>query len=147
MDRKSFLKQCGLACLGASALVTFLESCGATRHIDGTIEGSDLFVPLSAFERHHKGDVEHLKAIVVQHEILQDPIGVFRMDNGETYTALLMRCTHQGAQLQLFGDKFQCPAHGSEFDGHGQVQQGPAESPLRTFPVTVELQQLRISLQ
>jgi Rieske Fe-S protein len=147
MDRKSFLKNCGMACLGATALVSFLESCGTTKHLNAVIEGSDIVVPLTAFERRKKGGIEYHKAIVVQNELLQDPIGVFRMEDGKLYTAMLMRCTHQGAQLQLFGDKFQCPAHGSEFDGQGQVQQGPAESPLRSFPIVVESQLLRISLK
>jgi Rieske Fe-S protein len=58
-----------------------------------------------------------------------------------------MRCTHQGAELQVFGDKLQCPAHGSEFSSKGAVQNGPADNTLRTFPVTIEKNQLKISLK
>ena len=58
-----------------------------------------------------------------------------------------MQCTHQGAELQVFGDKLQCPAHGSEFTNKGIVQSGPAETKLRSFPVIIEANQLKISLK
>jgi len=58
-----------------------------------------------------------------------------------------MRCTHQGAELQVFGDKFQCPAHGSEFNSNGGIQNGPADMKLRTFAITIENNQLKISLK
>ncbi|WP_163599017.1 ubiquinol-cytochrome c reductase iron-sulfur subunit, partial [Klebsiella pneumoniae] len=41
----------------------------------------------------------------------------------------------------------QCPAHGSEFTNSGTVQGGPADRKLRTFPVTIEANKLKISLK
>jgi Rieske Fe-S protein len=58
-----------------------------------------------------------------------------------------MRCTHQGTELQVFGDKLQCPAHGSEFNSKGGVQNGPADTTLRTFPVEIKNNLLHISLK
>jgi Rieske Fe-S protein len=58
-----------------------------------------------------------------------------------------MKCTHQGSELQVFGDALQCPSHGSEFDKHGGLLNGPADKPLRTFPVKIENDQLKISLK
>jgi Rieske Fe-S protein len=58
-----------------------------------------------------------------------------------------MRCTHQGTELQVFGDRLQCPAHGSEFTNTGMVQNGPADDPLRTFPVRIEANTLKIDLK
>lgn len=147
MDRKSFLKSCGVACLGAGYLVSFLESCGTTRRINAPIEASDMVVELSAFDSKGKNGDQFHTAIIADNEVLQDPICIFRAADGQSYTALLMRCTHQGAQLQLFGDKLQCPAHGSEFDPKGAVVQGPAIDQLRTFPVSIQGSQLRISLK
>ena len=94
-----------------------------------------------------KSGTEYLKALIVQNEQLQDPIAVFRSADGATFTALLMRCTHQGNQLQLYGERFQCAAHGSEFDMMGHVKQGPAEDNLRQFPAVIEQEQLKISLK
>ena len=45
------------------------------------------------------------------------------------------------------GDRFQCPAHGSEFQQQGEVQNGPADSKLRSFPIVIENNRLRILLK
>jgi Rieske Fe-S protein len=58
-----------------------------------------------------------------------------------------MRCTHQGAELTAYGDKLVCSAHGSEFDNKGNVQNAPAEKPLKTFPVFIDNKTLKISLK
>ncbi len=58
-----------------------------------------------------------------------------------------MKCTHQGTELQVFGDKLQCPAHGSAFNYRGKVENGPANTSLRTFPVTIHNNELKISLK
>ena len=58
-----------------------------------------------------------------------------------------MACTHQRAELQVYGDKLQCAAHGSEFSNRGLVESGPATADLRKFPVTIENSVLKISLK
>jgi Rieske Fe-S protein len=58
-----------------------------------------------------------------------------------------MRCTHQGTELQAAGDYLQCTAHGSEFDKEGRIKNGPADKNLRTFPVTMQDNQLFIDLR
>jgi Rieske Fe-S protein len=143
MERKEFLKTCGYACLGATFLGGLLESCTSTKMISGAISQSDLVVPVDSFMTK---DQAFKKYIVVHNEQLEYPICVYRLGNGN-YTALYMKCTHQGAELQVFGDRLQCPAHGSEFDNKGIVQNGPAEANLRIFPVTVKDNQINISLK
>jgi Rieske Fe-S protein len=108
--------------------------------------GDDIIVPVRDFETKNGKEVYFKKYIVVQNDILQYPICVYRFSENE-YSALWMRCTHQGTELQVFGDKLQCPAHSSEFDSKGGVQSGPADVKLRTFPVTIEKDQLKISLK
>lgn len=84
--------------------------------------------------------------VIAAHDSLTFPICIYRIDDN-TYSALLMECTHQGAELQVSGDHLTCPAHGSEFDRWGKVQQAPAISDLRRFPVTVSGEQLFIDLR
>ena len=142
MERKVFLKNCGYACLGLSVLSVFLESCSGTRQIEGTLKNNDLVVPVISFQHNNS----FRKYIVVNHEKMKFPICVYRF-NENTYSALLMRCTHQGAELQVFGEKLECPAHGSAFNNMGVVQNGPSDTNLRTFPVSIQNDQLYISLK
>jgi Rieske Fe-S protein len=146
MDRKSFIKTCGLACMGAAGLAVMLEGCGTSKLLNGKIVNDDLVVPISDFEI-KKGKKEgYKKYVIVENDILQYPVCVYRFSENE-YSALWMRCTHQGTELQVFGDKLQCPAHGSEFTSKGVVQNGPADMKLRSFPITIENNQLKISLK
>jgi Rieske Fe-S protein len=146
MDRKDFIRQCGLVCTGSAALGTILQACNASRLLTGTISGDNLVVPASDFEIRNGNKVYYKKYIVVQHDILQYPVCIYRFSNDQ-YSALWMRCTHQGTELQVFGDKLQCPAHGSEFDSKGGIQNGPADAKLRTFEVTLQQGFLHISLK
>jgi len=146
MDRKDFIKTCGFACMGGVAITTFLQGCISSKIIGGNISGDDLIVPLSDFETKAGKEKHYKKYVVVQNDILQYPICVYRI-NEQEYTALWLQCTHQGAELQVFGDKLQCPAHGSEFSNTGAVTNGPAENKLRTFPIIIETNQLKISLK
>jgi Rieske Fe-S protein len=146
MDRKDFLKNCGMACMSGIGMVSLLQGCVGARSLTGKIVSDDLVVPLSDFETRNGKEVYYKKYVVVYNDILQYPICVYRFSESE-YSALWMRCTHQGTELQVFGDKLQCPAHGSEFNNRGGVQNGPADNTLRTFPVTVKGNQLTISLK
>jgi Rieske Fe-S protein len=142
MERKEFLKTCGFACLGGSLLGAVLEGCGSSKSVEGALEESDLVIPVTAFQQKDS----FRKYVVVQHEKMKYPICVYRFSE-TNYSALLMRCTHQGTELQVFGSRLQCPAHGSEFSNKGVVQNGPADTNLRTFPVTQHNNQLYISLK
>jgi Rieske Fe-S protein len=148
MERKEFIKTCGTACMGFSAFGTLfnLQGCSSTKIITSPIDGGNLIVPLSAFQNIKKNSIKYRPYIVARNETLRYPICVYRLSQTE-YTALLMRCTHQGTELQVFGYKLQCPAHGSEFANNGDVTNGPASSDLRTFPIIIDNQQLKISLK
>lgn len=133
-----------MACLGGLGAV--LPSCGSIRRVRGDIVADDLVLPLDQFESIKGGKIVFKDSLIVYHEILKYPVCVYRISDRE-YRALWMRCTHQGTELQVFGDRLQCPAHGSEFDSSGLVRNGPATEKLRTFPVDVENNQLKISLK
>lgn len=146
MDRKTFIKSCGMACIGGGAIVAFLQSCGVSKTITGAISDSNLLVALSDFETKAGNEIHYKKYVVVNNDTLKFPICVYRHDANQ-YTALWMQCTHQGAELQVFGDKLQCPAHGSEFNNKGEVTNSPANQNLRSFPIIIENNQLKISLK
>lgn len=135
-----------MACVGGAAMATLLQSCGLSKTLTGTISDSDLLVALTDFETKAGNEIHDKKYVIVNNDTLKFPICVYRQD-AQNYTALWMQCTHQGAELQVFGDKLQCPAHGSEFDNKGNVTNSPASQSLRSFPVTIVNNQLKISLK
>jgi Rieske Fe-S protein len=146
MNRKQFLKTCGFGCLAGITGITLLQSCSSSQILSKEIKGSDILVPTSDFEVKKDRETTYKKYIIIQNELLKSPICVYRF-NTTDYTAMLMMCTHQGAELQVFGDKLQCPAHGSEFSNRGVLENGPADKDLRKFPIIIENNILKISLK
>jgi nitrite reductase/ring-hydroxylating ferredoxin subunit len=61
---------------------------------------------------------------------------------GDVFYAFGDTCTHQGCSLadgKLTGTTVTCPCHGSEFNvTNGEVLQGPAGEPVRSYPIRVE---------
>ena len=146
MNRKEFITTCTRCSLRALMVPALLEACASTKYLNAPIEGSDLVVSLTDFEILKNETIQYHKYIVVQHDSLQFPICVYRIAP-DTYHALWMQCTHQGTELHVFGDRLQCPAHGSEFKINGAVQNGPADKPLRTFSTSIADNKLKIRLQ
>jgi Rieske Fe-S protein len=128
---------------GSTLAVTLSNCTAANKAVAGTISGADLVVPVKAFLI---SENKYKRYIIVRHDQLQFPICVYRFSETD-YTALLMKCTHQGAELQVFGDKLECPAHGSEFSNRGVVETAPADTNLRSFPISINNNELRITLQ
>lgn len=68
------------------------------------------------------------------------PIVINRDFGGEFYV-LNSTCKHAGCVVRPF-DLFEfsmfCPCHGSRYDIHGDVEEGPAESPLDRFEFTFD---------
>lgn len=145
MDRRDFMRSCGYACLSGIAVTTILQSCVSTKIVSGSIDQSELVIDLADFEQVKKNQSSFRKYLIVRNESLQFPMAIYRFSESE-YTALYLKCTHQGAELQVFGDKIQCPAHGSEFSNRGAVESGPATEKLREFAVRIDNKQLKISL-
>ncbi len=107
MNRKEFLKTCGFGCLAGISAVALLQSCSSSQVLTKEINGADILVPLTDFEIKKNGKTDYKKYIIIQNEKLKFPICVYRFED-IPYIALLMECSHQGAELQVFGDKLQC---------------------------------------
>jgi Rieske Fe-S protein len=61
------------------------------------------------------------------------------------FTALDLRCTHQGSTVEQNGDMWSCPNHGAAFAINGDVKIGPATTPLRKLRVTATAKKVVIS--
>jgi Rieske Fe-S protein len=128
------------------AMGGLLHGCTAIKYSAGTILDSDLLIPQEDFVDRSGTEVKYRPYLIASNEILKFPIYIYRFSETE-YKALWPQCTHQGTELQVFGESLLCPAHGSEFDTMGNVVNGPAEEPLRVFPVTIDGEYLKISLK
>lgn len=146
MDRRDFIKNTCTACLSVTVFSSLLSSCTPTQYISGSVVKDGITVNKDQFEIRQKGGMAYSSFIIVRNDILQYPICVYRFSDNE-YSALWMKCAHQGAELQASGDVLQCPAHGSEFSNKGMVTNGPASTNLRTFPVTVTNNEIFIDLR
>jgi len=146
MDRRKFIQHSCICGLTGICAVEMLSGCTAVKYSSGTIRGSDLFVPIEAFIDKNGDSIQYRKYLITGNEILKFPICVFRFSDSD-YQALWTECTHQGSELQVFGEKLVCPAHGSEFDARGHVSEGPADKNLRSSSVKIDGDYLKISLK
>lgn len=145
MERKAFLRLCGIGACGTLTGMLVLPGCSSITHVQAVPDQGKLRVPLTAFISERKGERTTSRSIIVEAPDMKTPIVVFR--NGEReHIALLMRCTHRGTKLHVAGDHLNCPAHGSAFSGTGAVIEGPADEPLKRFPVTYDGTDMLIDL-
>ncbi len=133
MERRTFLKSSCNACLlvATGFLAPALSGCGpgAYQVFNTEIKDDLVTVPADSFA---KGPL-----------VLVRPKGWYysialRKKEDNTYSALLLKCTHQDNQLTAASNGYSCSLHGSAFNTQGQVVKGPAEKALKTYPVTIE---------
>ena len=128
-SRKDFLSVSGkITCsiLLGGAVSSLVQSCSAikvyaTKPLDGKIK-----VPLTQFAESNVS--------IVRVEGLEYDIMVSKKEN-ETYSAVLMRCSHQDWNLTATSNGLNCGLHGSSFDTDGKVKIGPATEALKKFKV------------
>jgi Rieske Fe-S protein len=145
MDRRTFTKSCffSFSCAIASPL---LYSCQSNYYTAGMLEPNGLSVAKSEFSFLKKDKPMIRQYVIVRNEKLEFPIYLYRFSENE-YSAVLMKCTHQGNELQASGDHLHCSAHGSEYTSKGIVAQGPAEKNLRSFKVSSDNEKIFIDLR
>ncbi len=62
---------------------------------------------------------------------------VFLFRKGNSYRAVSAVCTHLGCTVNLVGEGFHCPCHGSVFNRSGAIVSGPAPSGLPWFELNL----------
>ena len=106
-----------------------IVGCAATSPIYKTsITNGDLNVPLNLFE---KSSLQIVRPAGWYYDV------AVQKNPDNSYTALLLQCTHQQNQLTPTGTGYHCSLHGSDFDKQGNVRKGPAEESLHHFETSV----------
>lgn len=118
VNRREFL-----AIAGGSAALAALGGCG-----DG------ITIPVPSRLAIVVGDFPGL-ANIGQLVKVGDAHAVKRTDT-TTFQAFSMFCTHEGCLTGLSSGQFNCPCHGSQFNGDGTVKQGPASKSLQQLPTS-----------
>ena len=145
MERSEFLKVCGGACLGLIGMSALMQSCATTYYAQASLENKRIQLSKEEFEKIKDDEIKYRKYVLVKVDSINYPILVNRID-AENYTAILLKCTHQGNVLAVSGNVLTCAAHGSEFDRNGEVLQGPAAEKLISYPVTSDEKNIYIQL-
>jgi cytochrome b6-f complex iron-sulfur subunit len=144
MDRKEFIRTCSLTCLG-SLSIPLLQSCGAAHYAQSTLKNNELIIRKTEFMQVQKGKNVQRKYVLLKSDQFNYPLCIYRLGE-DSYSALLMECTHKGCELRPHGDYLVCPCHGSEFSNKGTVQNPPAEENLKTFQTKSDNENIYIIL-
>lgn len=128
--RKFILSSCKICLLSAAGYSLFnVNGCAPAASVyKTTITNGDLNVPLNLFD---KSSVQIVRPAGWYYDVAVQK----NVDN--SYTALLLQCTHQENQLTPTGTGYHCNLHGSDFDKQGNVRKGPAEQPLHHFDTSI----------
>lgn len=135
MERKEFIKRCCSLSIGSIAAVGLIESCASNYYAVTLSKNDQLVIAKSEFVQTKDGVSTQRKYVLIRSEKLSFPLCIYKL-NENTYSALLMECTHKSCELNPHGDYLICPCHGSEFNHLGIVQNPPAEINLQSFKIT-----------
>lgn len=147
MNRKDFIKTCGVALIGLPFASAFLTSCESLYYASSSLSENkkSIVVPLSEFQNIKKNRTVERDFVLIQTANQGFPICLYKTDR-DKYTAALMKCTHRGCELNVGGGIYSCPCHGSEFDNNGIVIEGPADQNLKTFETSIKNESIYIHL-
>ena len=127
ITRRDFIKKSALGVVVGGAAISGLNLnvLSAQSAKKGVVRksGNDLIVKIS--------DNPALSS-VGGHVSITDDIMLIRTDESK-FIAVSLICRHKGCTVDIEGDKFVCPCHGSEYTLRGKVTQGPAMDNLKTF--------------
>lgn len=129
--RRQFIKDACFGCMGllaSASILTMLEGCTTLSVYKGTLQQGKIEVAKNTF-------VEEEKLKLVRLSDLQFDILLVVIAPGQAH-ALQMVCTHIENPLVAHSRGLSCNVHGSTFDLEGAVTNGPADRPLKRYPVT-----------
>jgi cytochrome b6-f complex iron-sulfur subunit len=141
LSRRDFIKRSAVGVIAGSAalssfnLAAFANSPAAKGILK--ISNEDIVVKLS--------DNASLGTVGGSVKINDELMLIRRSDT--SFIALKTVCTHKGCDVELEGDKFICPCHGSEYTLDGKVTLGPAEKDLKSYQTTFDPDKGTVTIQ
>jgi Rieske Fe-S protein len=127
LTRRTLVQIGGASAAGAGVLLLAACTPGGSGAADGSGGNGTATVELSSIP----------VGGAVSASLGSTPVVVSQPKAGEV-VAFSAVCTHQGCTVAPQGLEFDCPCHGSRFDGTtGDVLQGPASTPLTKLNASV----------
>lgn len=130
MTRKDLLIKVFIGGTAALVIPSSLTSCSMDENgNDGGTDNNKITIDLSDPSNAtllNAGGIKVVGGIIVANK------------GNDTYAAVDKACTHNGCTVnyELSTNTFPCFCHGSVFSATGAVINGPAVSPLKSYPVT-----------
>ena len=141
ISRRDFIKRSAVGAVIGGAVISGLNldvfSAQSSKKAVFTRTGDDLLVKIS--------DNPALGAVGGAVNVADD-IMLIRTDES-TFIAVSTICKHKGCTVELEGDKFVCPCHGSEYTREGKVTQGPSKADLKTFETMFDSKSGQITIK
>ncbi len=129
-DRREFLRKSGMV-VGGLAVGSLNIACVATLapRVKADVIASRILFETAIPELERPGDAVSLESLFLEYPIL-----LIRLQDG-SFSAVSTQCTHLGCEVKKERALLRCPCHESAYDFNGNVLNGPAEIPLRPYPV------------
>ncbi len=124
LSRREFLKLANNALLGLSGALTI---GGLIRFLSYEMDPA----PPSEYDLGSAGDYPQGSRTLLMH------IPAVLVHNDDGYLAFSLVCTHLGCTIEHKDGEYECPCHGSKYDGKGYVTRGPSNTPLKKLRVEV----------
>lgn len=145
MERRKFIKTCCYSAIGFPLGTSLLQSCGAIHYAAFIREPGRLIVAQSEFMKVKEDKQVSRDFVLLKTDGMGFPVCLYKT-NKDTYIASLLKCTHNGCELNVGGGIYSCPCHGSEFSTTGKVLEGPADQNLKTFKTETDHDNIYIYL-
>jgi cytochrome b6-f complex iron-sulfur subunit len=134
--RREFVKQAGF--LAMAACCGLFENCTTYKNIRAkSLDGKVIVI---------RADMQDNNFAVVHVEGLRAPLYLCKTGT-DSYSAVLMLCTHKQCEVKPTGNFLTCPCHGSEFTATGKVQKEPATQDLFPYKTSYDENNIYIHLK
>lgn len=145
MERKEFIKKCCYSVAGVALSAPLLQGCASIYYAESKLVDGKVKVYKSEFDADLNEGEKPREFIILNVPKVEFPICLHKKEEGG-YAAALMLCTHNVCELKVGGGFYTCPCHGSEFKLTGEVIEGPAKDPLKTFTITEDNEAIYIHI-
>jgi succinate dehydrogenase / fumarate reductase, iron-sulfur subunit len=143
MDRRLFLRQAGVALLGAGCALALGGIAGGTLVGPALTRTPKQWVPVTSLDHVKSNDVT---TVVMNYDVRSGPYTqhvsapVLVSSSGNQMVCFNATCPHLGCTVHWDGlsERFRCACHGGNFDREGNVLAGPPPRPLGRYAFKID---------